>query len=1364
MAEIVVGDVVARLRIDASGFDQALTQAQQRLSQLQQTMGQLRQGQTQAAQTTQQTAQALLALAQALSQQVQVVTQAASALQQLTQALMSASQGQASIAQSTQQSAQAATALTQAITAQARAYQQLTQAQAAVRSVQAQAPAIVGASLPAAPAAGSRSQVDPQTTQTSTSLTQALVAQTQAYTALSQATSQYAQLATQTASAMQQVTQSTRQQTQALAQAASQQQATDARQAAQDVAAVQQRAAQAQQAAVQQQQVAARTAATEARQAAQDIAAAAQRAAQAQQAAMQQQQVASRLAAQEARQAAQEVAAAAQRTAQIQQAAVQQQQVASRQAAQEARQSAQEVAAAAQRAAQAQQAAVQQQQVAARQAAQEARQLAQERRAAEQQAAQDAAQNAGRLGAALSTALSVAGGIGIATSIGAIISQMKELATSIVAVGVQFQQLRQQFTAIQGVSAGAAAFQQMINLAQRLGIEVIPLAENFRRFDAATRGTSIQGEQAARIFENMVVGMRAMGASSQQTERGLLALQQMVSKGIVSQEELRQQLAEAIPGATQIAARAFGVTTQELNKMIEKGTDSIEFVRRFSERFRMEFGGAVATATDTAAAAFQRLSNEIKLAGETIAASGLLDTLRSLAEAATTLLATLRKVQEERSREAGPPVGALPRGGVGFPPAIRERQAELERLQAQITGAQASQLVESMLPGFAGPLTTEERRAIRDKLQAVDAEQRKAMAEFQQKLQAEGFGPGGQVGFKFEIAADERPLQAAEERIAKILDQGRQQIRDIELNAPFLSALDIADQKFKAWEKTLKAVQEEIGKLGEGLRRTITPSGAPNSLDALIERIAGEKGLDPNLMRALIEQESGFNPQAVSRAGARGLMQLMPGTAAAYGAGGREFEPEANLRAGMSYFAELLQKFNGNVERALTAYNAGPARGGIPLPTGENATFAQDVLRRVPQTIQGMLDAAGRQQRALAAGQEAQTPDTERLAQTRATGREYLQAIEEEERQRDVDARERRQQVMATSREYIRALEEEVQKRFQAVESLKSLERQYSLTADARKEGEAARLAAQFPQDAEIQTRAENVRLLIEEKQAMESSFAAIKARTDAQREAQAASDAMTQSIEAQLERLRAPREERAELRLRAQARRQGVELTPDDEARLRAITAQERFNDIMQITERIGDTAAQTITQGLLSIIDGTERVSDAFRLMAKSILDSVAQIALNEGFRMLIRLGITAIGAAFAPGAAGATGTAAGNQAALGIAPGTTFFQQAQGGAIVNRPTAILAGENPAMNPEYVLNRPQMQALMSGAMRAAPTAGGQAMGGVTVINVANREQAAQEASRERALGKAVIINEVLNEISQGSGSRIARTLQALR
>jgi len=945
-------------------------------------------------------------------------------------------------------------------------------------------------------------------------------------------------------------------------------------------------------------------------------------------------------------------------------------------------------------------------------------------------------------GTALRAVFSIAGGIGLATSIGAIVGQMKELATSIITVGVQFQQLRQQFTATQGVSGGAANFQQMIGLAQRLGVELVPLAEGFRRFDAATRGTAIQGDQAARIFENMVTGMRALGASSQQTERGLLALQQMVSKGVVSQEELRQQLAEAIPGATQIAARAFGVTTQELNKMIEKGQDSIEFVRRFSDQFRTDFGGNVATATNTVAAAFERFTNELKLAGAAAASSGLLDMVRKLADAATSLLESFRKVREERERALGGPAPAIPASLQGLSPALQGRQQEIEDLRQQVTDlrAQAPRLRQR----GADPDTM--MAELQTQLQALQAEQRRAIVSLEQRLLAEGAGPG---------STGPSPMDATEDRMAQIIEKGRQELRDIDLNAPFLDALELADQKFKSWEKTLKAVQDEFGKLGEGLRRTITPSGAPNSLDALIERIAGEKGLDPNLMRALVQQESNFDPRAVSRAGARGLMQLMPGTAAAYGAGGREFDPETNLRAGMSYFAELLQKFNGNVERALTAYNAGPARGGIPLPTGENATFAQDVLRRIPQTVQGMLDAAGRTQRALEAGKEAQTPDRERLAQTRATGREVLQAIDEEERQQDAAARERRQQAMATGREYLRALDEEMRKRDQAVESLKTLERQYSLTADARQEDVAARLAAQFPQDEEIQTRAANVKLLIEEKQAMESSFAAIKARTDAQREAQAAAEGMTQNIEGTLERLRAPREERAELRLRAQARRQNIELTPEDEARLRAITEQERLNEAMELTRRAGEAVSQSLTDGLLSLADGTQNVSQAFERMAKSIIESLARIAISAGFQALLKIGLTALGGALAPTTTTTTTTIPSGPYYQGVAG-------AQSGAVINKPTLMMVGEG-AYNPEVILNRPQLNSLIQSAMQAGPSAGGQAAGGagISIINVASKEQAEKTAAQERSLGRSVVINYVLDELAQGSGSRIGQVLR---
>lgn len=103
--------------------------------------------------------------------------------------------------------------------------------------------------------------------------------------------------------------------------------------------------------------------------------------------------------------------------------------------------------------------------------------------------------------------------------------------------------------------------------------------------------------------------------------------------------------------------------------------------------------------------------------------------------------------------------------------------------------------------------------------------------------------------------------------------------------------------------------------------------------------------LEPALMHAVVRAESGFNPHAVSRAGARGLMQLMPQTAIEVGV--RDvFHPQDNLEGGASYLRGLLDRYSGNVHLALAAYNAGPGAvdsyGGVP-PYAET----QEYLRRV---------------------------------------------------------------------------------------------------------------------------------------------------------------------------------------------------------------------------------------------------------------------------------------------------------------------------------------------------------------------------------------------------------------------------------
>jgi hypothetical protein len=180
------------------------------------------------------------------------------------------------------------------------------------------------------------------------------------------------------------------------------------------------------------------------------------------------------------------------------------------------------------------------------------------------------------------------------------------------------------------------------------------------------------------------------------------------------------------------------------------------------------------------------------------------------------------------------------------------------------------------------------------------------------------------------VAAGQDPRSAMEQSIAKqraAIEKQRAGVRaqaqgDADATSPFFTT---------AWSGPPGWI------VGPDTRPVRPPECDPvseNEIGPIVQEIAHREGFTPDLLRAVIEKESGYLPCAVSSAGAQGLMQLMPATAAGLGVAD-PFNVRENVDAGARFLKQLLDRYDGNLVLALAAYNAGPNRvdavGGVPF-------------------------------------------------------------------------------------------------------------------------------------------------------------------------------------------------------------------------------------------------------------------------------------------------------------------------------------------------------------------------------------------------------------------------------------------------
>ena len=558
------------------------------------------------------------------------------------------------------------------------------------------------------------------------------------------------------------------------------------------------------------------------------------------------------------------------------------------------------------------------------------------------------------------------GAFGVALSVQGLV----EFGKSIVETGANFERLRVAFTNLTGTQRdGAAAFALVKRQADTTGYSIDALGDGYRRLLAQSRLSVLPQEDVAKIFVQITNALKAVGATEPEVTSALRTLEQAFSRGFLTQRQLHQGLT-ALPGIMDLLSQALGVSREQLNRM---GTDmelvSSVVLPKLGDVLEAQFKDRLPASLNTAGTALGQFKNAWKEMENSLAESGLLDTITRRLQSATNLL-------QQWS-------GTMP----GQYPAIE---------QAQRT---------ALVPGIAH---TPEAAAVRAAQDAMDEAGRARQRKWD----------GSFFGLPLDASREERTFDAARARYDAAVEalnqrantptvtqgpwQGpptEQQMRydqiqkDIQgaqnaqaaLNekvAAFNALLKTARERLtldpaaapKIWQETLTE-GEHILKSIEGVKiqagggaAYLTMPGATGAAAAAspyseqVRQAAARHGVDPTLALAIMQEEGGRNvPGPMTKYGqAWGPMQVLESTARGYGVTDLK-DAAQTIEAGVRYLADIVAKFPGRPDLQAAAYHAGiPAveRAGGAIPPGgspykSNAQYVAEVLATQQQVQAG---------------------------------------------------------------------------------------------------------------------------------------------------------------------------------------------------------------------------------------------------------------------------------------------------------------------------------------------------------------------------------------------------------------------------